>query len=465
MVLSSGTSTFRIDFERDRDFFKFEVPEGSPRWVRIYTSGADDIGTHGALYDHELIELETNSGSGSGLNFHIDRVLEPGTHYIGVWGYYTYTTGRYRLHISTGDDHGNLFSTASRAPLPSVSRGSIDYSGDEDFFWFQVSTPGNVVIQTSGSGDPVGRLYDSDQFELASNDDGGPSYNFRIDRALEPGIYYIRVYYRGGYNLHLSGDASGVVILPLVPSARDPRLQGFIRLINHSREQATVGITAVDDLGVRSGFFDLELAPWQTIHFNSNDLEDGNSDKGITSGVGMGMGNWYLELAPSRPDIEALAFIRTSDGFLTAMHALVPNYGREHRVGVFNPGSNRSQMSKLRLIHPRCPQAQSGLECHVANVTIFGVDDAGVRSPDVQLQLTSGAALEVTAAELEGLDVPGFELEGSLGDGTGKWQLFVSADQPLHVLSLLESATGHLTNLSVPATRQVFSAPPTPSGQ
>lgn len=205
---------------------------------------------------------------------------------------------------------------------------------------------------------------------------------------------------------------------------------------------------------MRRGPIDLELNPWETIHFNSNDLEDGNSGKGIASGVGSGMGNWYLELAPSRPDVEVLGFIRTSDGFVTSMHALAPNNGREHRVAFFNPGSNNSQKSKLRLIYPRCPQAESG-ECVVANVTIFGVDDKGMRSPDVRLQLDSGAAREVTAAQLEGTD-----LDGSLGDGDGKWQLFVTADQPIQVLSLLETPTGHITNLSAPATRQVFLTAP-----
>ena len=441
---------FRIDFGRDRDFFKFDVPSGSPRWVRIYTTGT--VNTWGALYDSYEIELETNDDSGAGANFHIDRALAPGTYYIGVWGRYTSTTGRYRLHLSIGDDHGNLFTTASRAPLPSATAGSIDYNDDVDVFWFRASTPGNVVIQTTGARTNI-RLYDSDEIQLET--DSG-------SRVLERGTYYITVTLRylprGNYYLHLSGEASGVVVLPLVPPANDPQLQGFVRLINHSAATSTVGITAVDDTGVRRGSFDVELVPWQTKHFNSDDLEDGNSDKGIARGVGSGMGSWYLELAPSQPDIEALAFIRTSDGFLTAMHAQAPSYGREHRVGVFNPGSNRNQVSRLRLIHPRCPQAESGLECNVANVTIFGVDDAGVRSPDVQLQLDSGAAREVTAAQLEGLDST--DLEGSLGDGSGKWQLFVSADQPLHVLSLLESATGHLTNLSVPATRQVFPAAP-----
>ena len=44
---------------------------------------------------------------------------------------------------------------------------------------------------------------------------------------------------------------------------------------------------------------------------------------------------------------------------------------------------------------------------------------------------------------------PDAAFTGSLGDGTGKWELFVlSWDGPLHVMSLLSTTSGHLTNLS-----------------
>ena len=51
----------------------------------------------------------------------------------------------------------------------------------------------------------------------------------------------------------------------------------------------------------------------------------------------------------------------------------------------------------------------------------------------------------LTAQELE---EGGGGIRGRFGDGAGKWRLTVSADQPLQVMSLMQSATGHLTNLS-----------------
>lgn len=467
---------YRLDFWWDRDFFRFKIPPGSPRWVRTYTSGPTS--TRAWLYESCvddpddpkpescIIELEFNSGGGAGSNFHIDRALEPGTYYVSVWGRSASATGPYRFHLSTGDDHGNLFDTASRAQLPSATRGAIDYGYDRDYYWFRVSTPGNVAIQTTGDVDTYGVLYDSYEIELQRNDDSGAGRNFRFERDLEAGVYYIRVthiaQHTGSYTLHLSGEASGVDIVPLVPSANDPRgLWGLVRLINHSPADATVGVTAVDDTGERRGSFELELAGWQTINFNSNDLEYGNMDKGIATGVGSGSGNWYLELTPSRPDIEALAYVRTGDGPLASMHTYAPNLGRAHRVPTFNPGSNSNRASRLRLINPRCPQVEQMEQfCPAANVTIFGVDDAGVRSPNVQLQIASGAVREVTAAQLEGLEPDLEGLLGSLGDGEDKWQLFVSSDLPIHVMSLLENTTGQVTNLSAPAAHRVFSAVP-----
>ena len=75
------------------------------------------------------------------------------------------------------------------------------------------------------------------------------------------------------------------------------------------------------------------------MHFNSKDLEDGNAGKGLTGSAGPGQGDWRLELT-SELDIEALSYIRTTDGFLTAMHDTVPVVDGRHEVAIFNPGSN-----------------------------------------------------------------------------------------------------------------------------
>ena len=175
-------------------------------------------------------------------------------------------------------------------------------------------------------------------------------------------------------------------------------------------------------------------------HFNSNDLETGAPDKGLSGHTGPPTeGNWRLELSTSL-DIETYSYIRTTDGFLTSMHDLAPTAGNSHEVVVFNPGSNENQASRLRLIN---------LGDEDADVAIRAMDDAGeAGEAEVTLTLPSGHSKELAAQQLE---AGGDNFTGRFGDGTGKWHLTVHADQTIQVMSLLEARTGNLTNLSTRA--------------
>ena len=229
-------------------------------------------------------------------------------------------------------------------------------------------------------------------------------------------------------------------VLPLVPPASNVGQQGFVRIINHSDSGGTVRIHAIDDTGRSFGPISLSLDAKQTRHFNSGDLERGNAAKGLPDGVGDGTDNWRLELSAD-VDFEALAYIRTPDGFVTSMHevAVEADEGtNRYQVPFVNPGSNRNQESRLRVVNPGGSRA---------DIVITAVDDAGDAAPlgEVSLTLDAGAARMLSARELE---QGGSGLTGRLGDGWGKWQLSVAGNQPLFVMSLLQLPTGHLTNLS-----------------
>ena len=105
---------------------------------------------------------------------------------------------------------------------------------------------------------------------------------------------------------------------------------------------------------------------------------------------------------------------------------------------IFNPGSNRHQVSWLRV---------ANLGDTRARVTIRGQDDAGRAAPggEVELTLPAHGAWRVSAQALES---GAAGLSGRFGDGAGKWRLAVSADAEIEVVSLLASPTGHLSNLS-----------------
>ena len=237
-----------------------------------------------------------------------------------------------------------------------------------------------------------------------------------------------------GRPLELFGNA----VIPLVKSASNPNQQGFVRIINHSDRAGTVRIHAIDDSGGRFGPISLSLAAKETAHFSSSDLEQGNASKGLAGGVGDGDGDWRLELDTDL-DIEPLAYIRTADGFVTSIHDMAAEVapGR-YRVPIFNPGSNRSQVSLLRLVNPGDRDAE---------IVVNGLDDRGEPPPEgnVRLTLATGTERTLTARQLE---QGGSDFDGRFGDGAGKWQLSVSADQPIQVLSLLLSPTENLTNLS-----------------
>ena len=243
--------------------------------------------------------------------------------------------------------------------------------------------------------------------------------------------------------------------LPLVMSGSNAGQQGFVRIINRSDRPGAVTIHAIDDSGRQSDSLSLALDARQAIHFTSQDLEEGNRSKGLFRGIGSGEGHWRLELNTGL-DIEALAYVRTADGFVTSIHEVAAEEEEgslRYRVPFFNPASNGAQRSWLRLINP----GSSG----DARITIRGHDDDGASSDDaVTLTLPIREARSLTAEQLEQGD-PGFN--GRLGDGEGKWRLTISADRPIEVMSLLQNPTGHLTNLSRPGTgRRGTIAPPPP---
>ena len=253
--------------------------------------------------------------------------------------------------------------------------------------------------------------------------------------------------------------AAGVRVLagrlvPFLPAAADPSGRvGFVRVLNRSDMDGDVWIDAVDDAGVRFGPVRLTVGAGAAAHFNSRDLEDGNAMKGLAAGIGSSTaGAWRLALL-STLDIEALAYIRAPDGFLTSIHDVLPRDERTDglRAAVFNPASNRAQRSSLRVVNGGVAKA---------SVPVRAVDDRGT-AREARLAVQSGA-VTVTAKALEGH----LDGESGLGRGVGKWRLTLDGQWTVEAMSLLTSPGGHLTNLStapVPAGDGVWRVPLFPS--
>ncbi|HEX5756381.1 MAG TPA: hypothetical protein VFY12_08515, partial [Arenimonas sp.] len=191
--------------------------------------------------------------------------------------------------------------------------------------------------------------------------------------------------------------------------------------------------------GERSaGTISLTLAANESRQFNSQDIEAGNVDKGLSGSFGDGSGDWSV-IVGTTSDIEALAFIRTPDGFLTSMHERVVGDGSDWFVPMFNPAQNPNQVSRLRVINT---------ETVAVSVMIEGIDDAGVAGDSaVSLTIPALESVELSSVDLESGNA-GAGLSGAFGDGTGKWQLNVAATGRISVQSLLFDPAGYLTNLS-----------------
>ena len=231
-------------------------------------------------------------------------------------------------------------------------------------------------------------------------------------------------------------DGTIVYLVPLFPSASDANdRQGFVRIVNPGAER-DVHIKPFDDSGRDYATQSLRIGAGRGIHFNSDDFELGNAEKGLP-GAGAGQGDWWLQIS-GEPEFEVMAYVRRrNDGFLTSMHDVAALENGDYFVPTINPGSNRNQVSQLRLVN---------IGNSTATVTIGGVDGSGNASHgDVRLTIPAQSARTLSAQELE---AGGAGFTGALGDGDGKWRLLVDSDTELVVMSLLESPSGHLTNLS-----------------
>ena len=234
-----------------------------------------------------------------------------------------------------------------------------------------------------------------------------------------------------------SWERGGRYRVPLLPSASG-EIHGFLRIANLSvRRKMAISLRAFDASGTEHEPILLTLRRGETLLLNSADLEQGNTAKGVY-GIGTGIGDWHLEVTGNRR-FEVLTYAGTADGFFTSMHDVAPRLEDGSLwLPFFNPGSNRRQASRLRLVNWGDTAAEA---------TITGVDDAG-DSP--------GGAVRVTVPAWSAQDYMSWELEtgsgegmaGALGDGRGKWRLRVSTTGDVEAMSLLDLPTGHIANVS-----------------
>jgi hypothetical protein len=91
------------------------------------------------------------------------------------------------------DDHGYSWHSATAISVGTVTAGTMDLPGDLDYFQFTVSQTGVYVIYSRNSIDIQAHLYDSTYSQITYDDHSGEVDNFRIERTLNPGTYFLMV--------------------------------------------------------------------------------------------------------------------------------------------------------------------------------------------------------------------------------------------------------------------------------
>ncbi len=114
--------------------------------------------------------------------------------------------------------------------------------------------------------------------------------------------------------------------------------------------------------------------------------------------------------------------------------------GSVREVYFFNPATNSTQLSMLRVNNPSSTNG---------TVTITGVNDAGTAATGtVTMTLNAGEAKTFTSSQLEAGDVAA-GLTGALGTGSGKWHLTVTGEfANMQAMSVTRDSGGSLSNMS-----------------
>ena len=107
--------------------------------------------------------------------------------------------------------------------------GALEQAGDGDYFRVEVAEAGRLTVETTGTTDTVGVLQGATGQTLTEDDDGGTAPNFRVERQVQAGTYYVAV--TGGdsepgvglYTLavRFTPVGGGTTVGSVVPAPRD----------------------------------------------------------------------------------------------------------------------------------------------------------------------------------------------------------------------------------------------------
>ena len=200
-VLVGGDTAGVIDYGGDADYFSFTAEEGVRYQIDVALGTLDDSFLE--LRDSDDWRLAENDDFGDSYGSRIVwEAPESGDYYAVVQRWEG--TGSYTLTIQVSDivdDHGDDIGSATAVLVGDDTAGVIDYGGDADYFSFtaEEGVRYQIDVALGTLDDSFLELRDSDDWQLAENDDFGDSYGSRIVwEAPESGDYYAVVDGLGG---------------------------------------------------------------------------------------------------------------------------------------------------------------------------------------------------------------------------------------------------------------------------
>ena len=319
-VAVPSSTAGNLEPSRDSDYFRIVLQQAAD--LELYTTGNTD--TYGVLYRADGSSITEDDDGGTVNNFRISRNLAAGNYFVEVRGADIWETGAYSLEVAFtdsddggdgddsdgddgGDDHGDSRETATKVAVPSSTAGSLESSGDSDYFRIVLQQAATLELHTTGSTDTYGVLYREDGSSIIENDDGGNDENFQITSAVAAGTYFLEVRgysssTTGSYRLEAAFDDHGnsreTATEVAIPSSTDGRLEpagdsDYFRFVLQQTDAV--------------GFYSSGSTDTHGLLYNANgNLIDEDDDSGTVYNfridpITMSAGTYFLEVRGINP--------------------------------------------------------------------------------------------------------------------------------------------------------------------
>lgn len=197
----------------DNDYFKFTAQTEGMYSIKSIDDFISSYDTTAIIYNSNKTRITHDNDSGRNSNF-----------YCALWlnaneTCYIQTNSRtfdkyYIIKVSLlKDDYGNDKESATELFSGKEVSGEINYTNDIDYFKFTPSTSEPYLIESTGSTDVDGTLFNLASYEDVGSDNG----NFSLIYSLEANkTYYIQVNHnKNGDEDYLATGAYGIKVSPL----------------------------------------------------------------------------------------------------------------------------------------------------------------------------------------------------------------------------------------------------------